>query len=405
MIDYISGWRAYVDASEKYSDQLTKIGNPENYEQTLSISESIFDATTKEMTKTGTQESVSPLKLDLYGKKPKEDTDRVEVRKYEYIYGAYNIDIRKIWYLETGEYISPQYEANGTVIEARLDVTEVVPSGTSIEYQLATRANDWKNILPSGGYITKERIDFDGVTQEGFVRFPCSGSLSAMYRNETLIPPADYVFTPSTNKVVMGSGWYTATSAFTTSYIPKGTSDVTPSGVNVSFMNDPLQEAEEMYSGTESRQYKITLEHFPYVNYNILNDTSTAGATSPHFSYEDGTWLNLGPNTYWDVTPGGTYHVVHMTVDGYDAVNRTDYYENIRPALTTYDPLIYPYYEFIHAGKNIYFNTELKNKNVKAKYLYLNDFIQLRALLRNNLRGNVSLTPRLDDFTIKLRTI
>jgi len=405
MIDYITGWQAYVDATKSYEATLKSIGKPSDYEQTQSISESIFDAATKEMTKSGGESVVDPLKLDLYSKKPEVTDELIEVRKYEYVYGAYNIDIRKIWYLETGEYISPMYIPNGAVLEARLDTSEVVPSGTSIEYQVATRPEEWKNILPSGGYILQERVDIDSNTQTGYIRFPCSGSIDGLYRNGNVIPVTDYVFNSTDSSVVVASGWYTATSAYTVAYEPKGVTDITPSGVIVNFAGDSLLDADETYAGVGSRQFKIDAGHYPYIEYSIINDTSKAGKSLPSFSDEDGRWLNISGVTKYGIASGEYYDILRVTVNGFDSINRTDYLAGIRPALTAYDEIMYPYYEYIHSGKSLYFNTPLADKEVKVKYKYLNDFIQLRALLRNNSRGNVSMTPILNDFTLKLRTI
>lgn len=405
MIDYITGWQAYVDATKSYEATLKSIGKPSNYEQTQSISESVFDAVTKEMTKSGGENIVDPLKLDLYSKKPEVTDELIEVRKYEYVYGAYNIDIRKIWYLETGEYISPMYIPNGAVLETRLDTSEVVPSGTTIEYQVATRPEEWKNILPSGGYIFQERLDIDSNTQTGYIRFPCSGSIDGLYRNGNIIPVTDYVFNNTDSSVVVASGWYTATSAYTVAYAPKGVTDITPSGVIVNFAGDSLLDADETYAGVGSRQYKIDVGHYPYINYSIINDTSKAGKSMPAFSDEDGRWLNISGVTKYGIASGEYYDILKVTVNGFDSINRTDYLAGIRPALTAYDEIMYPYYEYIHSGKSLYFNTPLADKEVKVKYKYLNDFIQLRALLRNNSRGNVSMTPILNDFTLKLRTI
>lgn len=405
MIDYITGWQAYVDATESYKQRVLDAGKPVDYTNKQSISETQFDSATKEMTKSGTGDGVNSLKLDLYGKKAEADEELVEVRKYEYTYGAYNIDIRKVWYMETGEYISPQYEPNGTVIEARLDISEIVPSGTTIEYQVATRPNEWKNILPSGGYISKERIDIDSYTQTGKLRFPCSGSIGAIYRNDILIPLADYTYNQPTSEVVVGSGWYMASAAFTASYMPDGVGDVVPSGVIVNFIEDTMQDSYEVRKGVMSRQYKVELDHFPYVEYEIINNTSKAGKSSPDFFFDDGRWLNLRAYPVSNIEGGEYYDVIQVTVDGVDAINRTDYYENIRPALTQFNDPTYPFYEYVHSGKNIYVNVDLSNREVKTRYKYVNDFIQLKALLRNNTRGNVSVTPTLEDFTLKLRTI
>lgn len=405
MIDYITGWKAYVDAVNSYEQKIKDIGKPSTYEQSQSMSESVFDAVTEEMTKSGGESVIDPLKLDLYGKKPEAPDELVEIRKYEYVYGAYNIDIRKIWYMESGEYISPMYIPNGAVLEARLDVSEVTPSGTTIEYQVATRPGEWKNILPSGGYINQERVDIDSNTQTGYLRFPCSGSIDYVFRNDGVIPSTEYIFDPADGSILLGGGWYMATSSYTASYLPLGTNDVIPSGVIVNFANDVMLDSNEQYVGVGSRQYKVDIEHFPYIDYSIINDTAKMGKVSPSFFEEDGRWLNIGVAEYHGIAVGDYYDVLKVTVEGFDSLNRTDYYSNVRPTMTSYDEVTYPYYEYIHSGKSLYFNTPLSDKTVKVRYKYLNDFIQLRALLRNNNRGNVSMTPILNDFTLKLRTI
>lgn len=405
MIDYISGWKAYVDATSDFKTKVMEIGDPKDYIHTGSISETLFDAATKVMTKTGTGEEASSLKLNLYGKRSDSDSELIEVRKYEYVYGAYEIDVRKVWYMETGEYISPTYTPNGTTIEVRLDTEEVVPSGTTIEYQVATRFNEWENILPSGTYINQERIDIEPNTQTGVLRFNCSGVLGGVYRNDDKIPETDYTYNSLNRQVVIGSGWYMASSAFTVSYMPDGVTDIIPSGVVVSFADDTLLISDEVYRESGSRQYRVSLDHYPYVDYRIINDTSEVGGTGHKFSYEEGRWLNTSVNTVYGIDSGDYYDVLEVRVDGFDAINMTDYYNNIRPALTSYDTINYPYFEYIHSGKNLYFNTPLEGREVKVRYYYLNDWIQLRALLRNNNRGNVSQTPVLHDFTLKLRTI
>ena len=406
MVDYISGWNSYVEATQSYADTLNKVSQSLQNKADTENSEQIFDATTQEITKAGDPSITDPLKLDLYGKAVDIQEELIEIRKYEYVYGAYEIDIKKVWYMAKGEYISPKFSPNGTVIEARLDVTEVVPSGTSIEYQIATRNNEWKNILPSGGYIIGERLIVDSNTLTGHIRFPCSGALDLVQRNSVAIPVADFDYDPQSLAVTIASGWYTGNSSYTVNYQPDGVSDIIPSGVVVSFASDVPQEAIKVFEGSVSRQYKVELDHYPYIDYSIVNDTLKAGKTSgADFSYDNGRWYNYTTEDSHGIRSGEYYDILLLTVDGFEATNRTDYYTGEKPALAAYHSVSYPFYEYIHAGKSIYLNTEVYKKEVKVKYKYLNDFIQLRAILRNNARGNVSNTPILEDITIKMRTI
>lgn len=402
MVDYTDGWQAYLDATKKYADRIYSIGRPQDYSFRSSISETIFDSTTQQMLE-ASQTGADSLKLNVYGKKAPVNDATVEVRKYEYLYGAYNIDIKKIRYLSTGEYVSPQYKVNGVILEAELDTTEVVPSGTTIEYQLATRESEWVNIMPNGGcsYIAKERLDIDPITQTGILRFTCSGYPDSVYMNDSPLPAYSF----SNNSVAIPSGTYNSSASYTVSYTPNGVIDATPSGVVASFADNSLYDSVETFNGSDSRQYRVALAHYPYIEYRIINDTAEAMRTSPNFIYELGGWRNNSGSTLYGIVPGAIYYPFVVTVDGYSAENRTDYYEQIRPALTQYDLVNYPNFEYFQAGESIYFNTPLQNRKIIVTYKYLNDFVQLRALLRSNLRSAVYVTPVLEDYTIKLRTI
>jgi hypothetical protein len=405
MIDYVTGWRAYVDETRAYAERLKEVAKSLSGSEDTQNSEKIFDATTKEISKATTSKMTDPLKLSLYGKSSDYKDELIEVRKYEYVYGAYEIAVKKVWYMDHGEYISPMYSPNGTVIEAKLDVTDVVPSGTSIEYQLSTRPGEWRNILPSGGMIFNERLKIDSNTLTGNLRFPSTTPPSGIRRNSIDIPSADYQYDPSDASITIDQGWYTGTSSYLVDYLPDGVRDVVPSGVVVNFSEDVLLDAIEVFNGSVSRQYKIDLGHFPFVNYSIINDTLTGGKASPNFSYEEGRWYNFTGDTVNDILPGEYYDVIQIHVDGYEATNRTNYYDNERPALAAYHEITYPYFDYIHSGKSIYLNAPTYKREVKVKYKYLNDYIQLKAILRNNDKGNVSNTPVIEDITIKMRTI
>ncbi len=407
MIDYVGGWQAYVDALDKYEDRLKDIGE---HPETGSIAKTMFEATTDQITETS-EFGADELKLDLYGEKSERKEEMIEIRKYEYVYGAYNIDVKRMWYIGNGEYISPKYITDGAVMEASLGVTDVVPSGTTIEYQVSTRDEQWKNITPTGIYIYGERLDVDPNTQEGILRFTCAdGYPSGVYRDGELMPsgistdPSGYFWKPSTKTVVVGSGWYIPTSIYTVDYDPLGRIDVIPSGVLISFANDTLIESDETFIMGGTREYKVELFHNPYIRYEIINDTSQGRALPSGFLYSAGRWQNSGGEKY-GIAANAYYDPFVATVDGYSSENRTDYYEDVRPALTQYDAGNYPYFEYFSSDKNLYFNTQVTNREVRVIYDYLNDYIQFRALLRNNQLNNVTNTPVLEDYTLKLRTL
>lgn len=414
MIDYVTGWRAYTDAIDRYGDEMKK---NEKLDQDTTLGETIFDVTTDQITK-AEEKGADELKLELYKKKAPKTDELVEVRKYEYMYGAYEIDIKKLWYVDKGEYISPKYTSNGSILEAEIEVEETLPEFTSVEYSLSTDGETWKNVLPSGSYVYQERVDIDPITQQGKLRFPTkSYLLDDFYRNQYVLPsgslaqidpsyfgPSGYYFDETTNIITVASGWYIGTSAYTASYTPSGVGDVVPSGLVVDFSAEVLSDAEDIFADGASRNYKVECSHNPYIDWRIVNDTNEAYAAASGFAYTEGRWLNISGTELYGIQPDEYYDIFVATVDGYPAENRTDYYNDIRPALTQYDNIQYPYYEYFQAGKALYFNTKIEDKEIKVKYKYLNDYIQFKALLRCNNTANVTYTPLFHNYTIKLRT-
>ena len=273
-------------------------------------------------------------------------------------------------------------------------------------------------MLPSGSYVYQERVDIDPITQQGKLRFPTkSYLLDDFYRNQYVLPsgslaqidpsyfgPSGYYFDETTNIITVASGWYIGTSAYTASYTPSGVGDVVPSGLVVDFSAEALSDAEDVFADGASRNYKVECSHNPYVDWRIVNDTNEAYAAASGFAYTEGRWLNISGTELYGIQPDEYYDIFVATVDGYPAENRTDYYNDIRPALTQYDNIQYPYYEYFQAGKALYFNTKIEDKEIKVKYKYLNDYIQFKSLLRCNNTANVTYTPLFHNYTIKLRT-
>jgi hypothetical protein len=414
MIDYVTGWQAYTDAIERYGTEMRK---NEKLDQDETLGETIFDVTTDQITKAEVK-GADELKLDIYGKKAPKTDELVEVRKYEYMYGAYEISVKRLWYVDKGEYVSPKYISNGSILEAEIGVEEELPEYTSIEYSLSTDGDTWKSVLPSGSYVQQERVDIDPITQQGILRFPTTSALlDNVYRNRYILPsgthaqidpsyfgPSGYYFDESTNTITVASGWYIGTSAYTASYAPAGAGDVVPSGLVVDFSKEAVSPAEDVYDSGASRNYKVELTHNPFIDWRIVNDTNQAYAAASGFAYTEGRWLNISGSELYGIQPNEYYDIFIATVEGYPAENRTDYYNDIRPALTQYDNIQYPYYEYFQSGKSLYFNTKIEDKEIKVKYKYLNDYIQFRALLRNNNTANVTYTPILHNYTLKLRT-
>ena len=406
MLDYTPGWQAFEDASQGYKNNLINIGYPDNYVRDGDITPSVFKAATQQITAT-TDAGAQVLSVQLYNAPATGNNTLVTTRMYEYVYGAYNIDVQKIWYVDTGIYTSPVYKSPGTVVEAELDTVDYSPANSNIEYQLSTRSGEWINIIPNGGSATVsgERLVPDPATLAGELRFLANGNPTAVYQNGIALPGASYSFSSSTNSVTLAQSTYIEAASYTADYV---TASGTAGTGTISFLGDTLISEEEIYTGKPSDQYLVSTEFYPFINYSIINNTTNADASGTiNFTYTGGRWLNVQPSgTYVDGINGGDYYdPLLITVNGFPAENMTDYYTGERPALTQYNATSYPYYNYFHSENNVYFNTLVSGLEFKILYQYLNESIQLRATLRNNLASSVTQTPSVSSFIIKLRTI
>lgn len=408
-IDYDPSFQSYVSATNQYSTALVAKGNPPNYVYDGSISETQFDAATETMLQASTT-GADILKQALYGSPQNKTNNLVQVRKYQYVYGAYEIQVKKVWYLGKGEYIGPMYKPNGPVIQAYVEADYVAPSGTTVEFQVSTRPGQWRNLVAdngpevaASGFVTRERVDVDQATQVGTLRFAASGVPTAVYMDGNIMPSGQYSY--SNNNISVASGVYSPMAAYTASYQIAGFSDIMPSGRVADFEYDPIIPKIDIFTGTGASQYSVTTSYAPFVDYRIINDTSAALKTSPDFLYTNGRWQNISASGVYGILPGEYYDPMIVTVNGYPAENFTDYYNNERPALTQYNAITYPNFDYFNSENDIYFNVALQGYTVKIIYNYLNNFVQFAATLRNNLRSNVTQTPVLNDYTVKLRTI
>ena len=407
MIDYQPGWQAFSDATQGYKDNLLNIGYPPDYVFTGDVTPSIFKAATQQITAT-TDTGAQTLSVQLYNTPATGNDTLVSIRMYEYVYGAYDINVQQIWYVDTGIYASPIYAAPGTVVEAEIDTTDYAPVNSTIEYQLSSRPGEWLNIIPNGGasHVVGERIVPNPLNLTGSLRFSCSGVPSNVYMNDVVLASGTYTFSAPNNSITLLESTYVSAASYTADYATASGSIGTG---KINFLGDALISAEEIYTGQPSDQFKISTQHFPFINYNIINDTIIANPSgTPDFAYTGGRWLNVNPSgsaAVQNIAAGAYYDPLLITVNGFAAENMTDYYNGERPALTQYNAVSYPYYNYFHSENNIYFNTPVSGLEFKTVYQYLNGYIQMRATLRNNLVSNVTQTPSISDFTIKMRTI
>lgn len=379
MINQMTGWRAYLDALIKYKKQVEEKGVGQK--TTL---EKIFDSITT--TLTGHQKKgAETLKLQIFQERAKQEEKLITIRKFEYTYGAYEIEINRRIYTHKGEYLSPKYVPTGPIILSELETTETTPQATAVEYSLSVDDKNWLNIAPkttTDSGLT-ELLNIDKQSREAFFRFH-AGTVSGVFRNGNVLAPTDYTLLQSGgvwSGVLIHASVYDAKSMYTVDYVPILASQ----SVDWTTLK-PRKVMEEKVVDAGNREHSIELDKFPHIDFEKINSWTDMG---------DGEWISGGLQ----------YFPLVVTVNGHKALNRTDYYDVRSPALTPFDVNRYPFYEFMQAGRRLWFNADIDGKRIRTVYSYLNNYIQLKIILRSILPGANSVTPEIKDYLIKLKTL
>lgn len=215
----------------------------------------------------------------------------VEIKKNEFIYGIREVEMSMSLYREVGEWASPKFSSNSTILKVSLDTNETHPtytdeSGdykrTSIEYSLNMGEGVRRPILPettptvvtaSGvrHMVEAEYIKIPRFSQIGFTRFQPDSLLITVRRNGTKLTSPEYTFeidgTTGRGKLSIVSGYH-ANSTYTISYLAKESANV----VDVDALFDPTKvDTPEIFTKTGSGN-AIRLQYFPYVDYSIINN-------------------------------------------------------------------------------------------------------------------------------------
>lgn len=98
------------------------------------------------------------------------------------------------------------------------------------------------------------------------------------------------------------------------------------------------------------------------------------------------------------------YTPITLTVGGKLAKNITNYSTFSHPAFSlSSNPN--SNYEYIHAGKTIYMNQNIANKEIKVDYNWITDYISVHATLRNNQKINTDQSPTVNSILLLLNNM
>lgn len=116
---------------------------------------------------------------------------------------------------------------------------------------------------------------------------------------------------------------------------------------------------------------------------------------SIHVVYKDGDSIYGFDNLNYDP--------VSVSVGGDRAKNITNYTDLEQPAFTVTDALDHEY-EFIHDGKNIYFNQSISNTEIQVDYKWMTKYVKVNCTLRANKVVNPTVTPQVNEYKLLLNT-
>lgn len=345
-------------------------------------------------------------------------TNKMQVSKYEYQYGLYNLAIHKNNYYHTGINVTrPLAHANVRYVslEAKEEhplLEEIAIPVTGVEYYITDTENptaeDWIPILPKNiKRIGSERlfVKFEKEQYQAMTLFSSKHTYAVRKNGGDLLPIKEY--TVSGRNVVIEN--YDPTAIYTIDYEPDASAyevdflkkytktELIPNEHKIIQFVDPRKSIEEFKEFQNGNV--VQLKYHPFIDKDKLNvqpiDWNPSMLSSKYV-----------PIIVRVTLPNGK--LVQQRVDKWDKtdmvlVNRTDYFD---PNKSLLEPFNGRNYQYRIENDMIKFNTSLPaGTKVTVEYPYLTGPIRLKTILRRNLQDAEGLTPLLHEYKIGLQTL
>jgi hypothetical protein len=348
-------------------------------------------------------------------------------------------------------YVSKPYDVDGNVSQVSLYVVEDHPvfmnqsdigapidyttintssipldqTNTSIEYYVSNMMypslNQWKPILPMDQKAVKNELLFFGQDGSATLRFKASPADAVVLCNRIPLNKNDWTFTSGCTKVVITNG-YLPTNQYTIFYKPTG------DPYNIDFNeNIPLSYTESFDGSNHNKTVK--LKYRPFIDYSKINTTENYNPNTSGYKPIKVTLTDsdiIGPNKK-----------IHTVIEQYDGTgkkcaqwqndplpcpyvkNMTNYTGNMQPQLNKYDPISYPFFEYVQEDSRLYF-TETFNKAdirdnmginhgnavVNVEYQYIASVIRVKVIMRRTVHGIYTpITPSVKEFTLRMKLV
>ena len=98
------------------------------------------------------------------------------------------------------------------------------------------------------------------------------------------------------------------------------------------------------------------------------------------------------------------YEPLTVRVGGKEATNLTDYEELEHPAFSVGNRRDGEY-EYIHAGRRLYFNQPLDGREIQVEYRWLTEYVQILGTLRCNKPVSPDLSPKVNEIRVLLQNM
>lgn len=366
------------------------------------------------------------------------ETQKEEI-KYEYVQGIRNISISGEEYAPKSIYVTKPIEVPGNIVEASLSSEETHPlmdevSGestarqTSVEYYIAYEENpsvdDWHAILPEEQKEVLCELLMFRMNSAADLRFPAVATKDGnqqgrVYKDATLLDKSKWSFANGGRQIQLLET-YSPSSIYTIDYTPN-TDIKNPWVLNVVQENlKKIRQVDRFPQGT-NRNKTITLSKYPYVNYELINQT---------FAYEPNTspYKPLSVRIL-SANIAGQNRTTYTEVQPYNGIdtqpvftkNVTDYKTAAWKPLTPYSIKaddLYKGFDYFHEQNKLYFSetfnkadiqtnieTNHGNGTIEVSYEYLVSSFRIKIILRRNGPGVNSITPIVHSYALKLKSM
>jgi hypothetical protein len=366
--------------------------------------------------------------------------ERMQVDKYEYVYGMYDMKASGMTYDPISIYTSVKHEVAGNVQAVVLEANEWHPlfhdsqgntikkfggeadlRRTSVEYYVSHRdeptEQEWFPILPinlAADGVNNEQLFVSPDSRRAKLRWKVDRTKAfRAYRDEMpLVYGTDWEFDTSTDIVCIRPSAYSV-GTYTIDYYPDGD----PTIVNFDKIARPIGYREVFPNGCD-RNNSVKLKYYPYTNKDRIR-------TDPDYNPVD---IVLQGTIETKTAPAitgpikSTRNQEKLKLERARLLNVTNYTEFAIPELIAYDPVNQtpPTFQYCHDGKRVYFTERFSTDvssleenfvsshgpaSIAVAYEYLVSGVRVKIVLRRTSYADPSITPIVYDYTLKFRCL